>query len=96
MLLKQKIAVIHGAGGAIGGEVARTFAREGAKVFLTGRTPATVETVAHEIVAAGGEAEAASLDALDEDAVEQHAAGVARQAGRIDVALNAIRFMSAD
>lgn len=38
MLLKDKIAVIYGAGGAIGGAVARTFAREGARLFLAGRS----------------------------------------------------------
>ena len=37
MLLKRKNAVIYGAGGAVGGAVARTFAREGANVFLAGR-----------------------------------------------------------
>jgi NAD(P)-dependent dehydrogenase (short-subunit alcohol dehydrogenase family) len=36
MILKDKLAVIYGAGGAIGGAVARAFAKEGAKVFLTG------------------------------------------------------------
>ena len=92
MLLRDKVAVIYGAGGAIGGAVARTFAREGAKVFLSGRNVAPVEAVAKGIVAAGGEAEAAKVDALDEDAVEHHSAGVARQAGRIDVVLNAIGF----
>jgi NAD(P)-dependent dehydrogenase (short-subunit alcohol dehydrogenase family) len=39
MLLKDKNAVIHGAGGSIGSAVARAFARDWAKVFLTGRTP---------------------------------------------------------
>jgi NAD(P)-dependent dehydrogenase (short-subunit alcohol dehydrogenase family) len=38
MLLEQKTAVIYGAGGAIGGAVARAFAREGARVYLAGRT----------------------------------------------------------
>ena len=37
MLLENRTAVIYGAGGAIGGAVARAFAREGAKVFLSGR-----------------------------------------------------------
>ena len=92
MLLRDKVAVIFGAGGAIGGAVARTFAREGAKVFLSGRNVAPVEIIAKDIVAAGGEAEAATVDALDEDAVERHAAGVAQEAGRIDVVLNAIGF----
>jgi len=92
MLLNGKVAVIHGAGGAIGGAVARTFAREGAKVFLCGRKVADIEAVADEIVAAGGDAVAAAVDALHEEAVEQHAASVVKQAGRIDVILNAIGF----
>jgi NAD(P)-dependent dehydrogenase (short-subunit alcohol dehydrogenase family) len=37
MLLENKTAVIYGAGGAIGGAVARAFTREGARVFATGR-----------------------------------------------------------
>jgi 3-oxoacyl-[acyl-carrier protein] reductase len=92
MLLEDKVALIYGAGGAIGGNVARTFAREGAKVFLSGRNLAPVEIVAKDVVAAGGAAEAAKLDALDEDAVEHYVSGVAQKAGRIDVVLNAIGF----
>ena len=64
--------MIYGAGGAIGGAVARAFAREGATVFLTGRLQAPVDAVAKEIVAAGGSAEAAEVDALDEQAVDRH------------------------
>jgi NAD(P)-dependent dehydrogenase (short-subunit alcohol dehydrogenase family) len=45
MLLKDKTAVIYGGGGAIGGAVARVFAREGARVFLAGRTLAKLERV---------------------------------------------------
>lgn len=90
MLLENKNAVIYGAGGAIGGAVARAFAREGARVFLAGRTLAKVEAVAEEISAAGGMAEAAQVDALDERAVEQHVGAVDAQAGRIDVLFNAI------
>ena len=51
MLLKGKIAVVHGAGGAIGGAVARAFARQGATLFLGGRNLASVEAVAKDIVA---------------------------------------------
>jgi len=53
MLLENKNAVIYGGGGAIGGAVARAFAREGAKVFLAGRTLARLDQVAHEMAAAG-------------------------------------------
>jgi len=90
MLLDRQIAVIHGAGGAIGGAVARAFAREGARVFLAGRTQARLDAVAADIRAAGGRAETARVDALDAEAVERHADAVAEQAGGIDIALNAI------
>jgi 3-oxoacyl-[acyl-carrier protein] reductase len=92
MLLHDKTAVIHGAGGAVGGAVARAFGAEGARVFLSGRTLAPVQEVAREIVAAGGSAEAAQVDALDEEAVDRYTAQIAEQAGGIDVSLNAIGF----
>src|ERR1700712_1596520 len=73
MLLETKNAVIYGGAGAIGGAVARAFAREGARVFLAGRTLATLDAVADEIRAAGGAAETAEVDALDPRAVDEHA-----------------------
>src|SRR5215813_5093144 len=88
--LEKKSALIHGAGGAIGGAIARAFAREGASVFLAGRTPAKLDAVARDISAAGGLAETARVDALDERAVNAHADAVASKAGRIDIALNAV------
>lgn len=71
-MLKDKVAVIYGAGGDIGGAVARAFAREGARLFLSGRHVAPVAAVAKDIVSAGGSAEAAEVDALDEQAVDKH------------------------
>ena len=90
MLLENKNAVIYGAGGSIGGAVARAFAREGARVFLAGRTRATLEAVADEIRAAEGAAETAEVDALDENAVDEHADAVAAEAGGIDISFNVI------
>jgi 3-oxoacyl-[acyl-carrier protein] reductase len=89
-MLTGKIAVIYGAGGAVGSAVARAFGREGARLFLSGRTLEPVDAVASEIAAAGGRVEAATVDALDEEAVERYTAEVADKAGRIDVVLNAI------
>jgi NAD(P)-dependent dehydrogenase (short-subunit alcohol dehydrogenase family) len=88
VLLEGKNTVIYGAGGFIGGAVAREFAREGARVFVAGRTRGTLEAVAGDIEAAGGSAEMAVLDALDEEAVEAHAEAVVSQAGSIDVSFN--------
>src|SRR5499433_2072144 len=90
MMLNNKVAVIYGAGGAIGGAVARAFAREGAKLFLTGHRRAPVEVVANEIVAAGGSAEAAEVNALDEPVVDKHLQSVIDKAGRVDISFNAI------
>jgi NAD(P)-dependent dehydrogenase (short-subunit alcohol dehydrogenase family) len=90
MLLKDQVAVIHGAGGVIGGAVARALAREGATLHLAGRTEAKLRAVADDIRAAGGKAHIARLDALDVEATAQHAAAVAEQAGGIDIALNAV------
>ena len=90
MLLTDKVAVLYGAGGAIGSAVARAFACEGATLFLTGRQLAPVEAVAKEIVAAGGSAEAAAVDALDEQAMDQHLQSVTDQAGRVDISFNAV------
>ncbi len=90
MLLDNKIAVVYGGGGTIGGAVAHAFAREGARVFLAGRTPAPLDKVAQEIRAAGGVAETAQVDALDERSVDDHADALARGAGSIDATFNAI------
>jgi 3-oxoacyl-[acyl-carrier protein] reductase len=90
MLLENKNAVIYGGGGSIGGAVARAFAREGAAVFLAGRTLSTLEAVADDIRAAGGTVATAQVDALDEEAVDRHAAEVAERAGSIDISMNVI------
>ncbi|HSA66952.1 MAG TPA: SDR family oxidoreductase [Methyloceanibacter sp.] len=90
MLLQNKTAVIYGGGGAIGSAVARAFAREGAKVFLAGRTLAMLDAVADEIVGAGGVAEAAEVNAFDEETVQKHVDSVVSKAGAIDILFNAI------
>ena len=89
-MLKDKVAVIYGAGGAIGGAVALAFAREGAKVFVTGRYLAPVEAVAKDIVSAGGSAEAAAVDALDEQAVDKHLQSMIDKEGTVDISFNAV------
>ena len=92
MLLEDKNAVIYGAGGSIGGAVARAFAREGARVFLAGRNQAKLENVAEEIRATGGMAETAQVDALDERAVDSYIDAVAEKAGSIDISFNLISY----
>ncbi|MGI5493519.1 SDR family NAD(P)-dependent oxidoreductase [Microtetraspora malaysiensis] len=90
MLLENKNVVIYGAGGKVGGAVALAFALEGAKVFLTGRTREPLDRLAAEITASGGWARAAVVDALDEQAVDEHARAMVSEAGGIDVSFNLI------
>jgi len=90
MMLRDKVAVVYGAGGGIGGAVANAFAREGARVFLTGRDLSAVEIVAKEIDSAGASAEAAQVDALDEEAIDAHLQHVMDDTGRLDISFNAV------
>lgn len=90
MLLKNKTAVIYGAGGAVGSAIARGFAREGAHVFLAGRTLAALDTVAKGIIREGGQAETAAMDAMDAQSVERHLAYIVKTAGHIDISFNLI------
>lgn len=90
MLLEDKNAIIYGGGGQIGSAIARAYGREGARVFLAGRTAATLEKVAADIRRAGGRADTAVVDALDEESVDNHADEVAATAGTIDISVNVI------
>lgn len=92
MLLQNKVAIVYGGSGAIGGAAASAFAREGADVFLVGRTAETLSRTVGRIRAAGGKAEFDVVDVLDQAAVEQHAQSVVDRAGRIDVVLTAVGF----
>jgi NAD(P)-dependent dehydrogenase (short-subunit alcohol dehydrogenase family) len=89
-LLANKTAVVYGGGGAIGGTSARVFAREGAKIFLAGRTESKLAAVARDIESAGGHAEIAVLDVFDERAVRTHADSVAAKTGGIDIMMNGV------
>ncbi|RZA17779.1 MAG: SDR family oxidoreductase [Lysobacteraceae bacterium] len=95
MLLKNKVAVVYGAAGAVGGAVARAFAADGARVFVTGRQLAEVQALAGQIEVAGGSAQPAAVDALDEQAVDRHLKSVVEQAGRVDISFNAAGFSNA-
>jgi 3-oxoacyl-[acyl-carrier protein] reductase len=90
MLLENKVAAIYGAGGSIGGAVARAFAREGARVFLAGRTQASLDKVADEIRSNDGIVDTSIVNALDEQAVDQFVDRVIKQAGHIDISFNLI------
>src|SRR6476661_6690202 len=92
MMLQEKVAVIYGAGGPIGGAIAAAFAREGARVFLAGRTTANLDAVAEQIRADGGSADTAVVDALDERAVDAYVEAVVARSGRLDISCNVIGY----
>ena len=87
--LESKVAVVYG-DGAVGGAIAKAFAREGARIFLTGRTLTKLDVIADEILRAGGIVETAKLNALDEHSVEDHMGEVINRTGKIDISFNAI------
>ena len=87
-ILNGKYAVVFAAGGTIGAAVAKEFAKEGAEVFLSGRSKSSVEAVAKEIAARGGRAHAAAIDTLDDAAVNQYIDGIVKQTGKIDILID--------
>jgi NAD(P)-dependent dehydrogenase (short-subunit alcohol dehydrogenase family) len=87
--LKDKVAVIYGAAGAVGSTAAHAFAREGARVFLTGRSTSKLNKVAQEISSYDLSADVAEVDALDEQGVNRHLEKTFEKTGRIDISFNA-------
>jgi 3-oxoacyl-[acyl-carrier protein] reductase len=88
-MLQNKNAVVYGAGGSLGGAVAKALAKAGANLFLTGHTAGPLEKIASDIRAAGGKANVALVDALDENAITKHLKEVVQQAGTVDISFNA-------
>ncbi len=90
MLLKNKTAIIYGAAGSLGTAIAHAFANNGAYVILTGHRLAPVQILAKEINAAGGKAEAAAIDALNEKSVYDYLTQLADKGIQIEISVNAI------
>jgi 3-oxoacyl-[acyl-carrier protein] reductase len=90
MVLNNKNAIIYGAGGSLGGAVARAFANAGAKIFLTGRNIASLQKVADDIIAAGGSAEIDIVDGFDEKSINSHLESVVTRTGSVDISFNAV------
>jgi 3-oxoacyl-[acyl-carrier protein] reductase len=88
-MLQNKNAVVYGAGGSLGGAVAKALAKAGANLFLTGRTLGPLEKIATDIRSSGGKANVALVDALDENAIAKHLNEVVQQAGTVDISFNA-------
>lgn len=90
MMLKGKNAVIFGAGGSLGSAVAGAFAQEGASVLLSGRTLSSVQKVADQIKASGGQAHAGEVDAMNEQAINIYLDSIVSEGKNIDICFNAI------
>jgi 3-oxoacyl-[acyl-carrier protein] reductase len=85
-----RVAIVTGAGGALGGAVARALGREGATVALGYRSSEdSARAVLGEIESAGSEGHVAELEVTDDDSVERFVAEAAERYGRIDVLVNA-------
>jgi NAD(P)-dependent dehydrogenase (short-subunit alcohol dehydrogenase family) len=87
--LEGKTALVTGGTGVLGGAMAHGLASAGAKVAVMGRRQAQAETVAAEIVAAGGQAQALPADVLDRVQLEQACQTMLSTWGKIDILVNA-------
>ncbi len=90
MLLENRNAVIYGAGGSLGGAIAKAMAASDAKVFLTGRNLSSVQEVTDEILKSGGKIEVDKGDAMDEKEINDHLESVVQKASKVDISFNAI------
>lgn len=90
MLLQNRVAIVYGGSGAVGGAVARAYAREGAHVVLAARNRPPLESVADAIRTAGGSVEVTTVDARDPEAIRQHLAEVTGRVGPVKIMFNGI------
>jgi NAD(P)-dependent dehydrogenase (short-subunit alcohol dehydrogenase family) len=90
MLLRGKVAVVYGGSGAVGGAVARAYAREGAIVHLVARRREPLEAVAEDIRQSGGIAHVGLADAFEPDSVAAHLDEVVARSGPVKIAFAAI------
>ncbi|MPY69303.1 MAG: SDR family oxidoreductase [Alphaproteobacteria bacterium] len=88
MKLRDKVAIITGAGRNIGEETARLFSAEGAKVAVADFDEGRGKAVAGAISQGGGEAVFVQVDVADEDSVKAMVAATVSAFGRIDVLVN--------
>jgi 3-oxoacyl-[acyl-carrier protein] reductase len=86
--VRDRVVLVTGAASGMGRAIAHLFADEGARVAVTDRNAAGVDTVAGEIVGAGGLATGWTLDVADPAAITQVVAEVAMQLGPVDILVN--------
>ena len=86
--LKDKVVIVTGGGGAKGSAIADSFAKEGAKVVVTGRTLSSLEKVVEDIKAKGGECAAITCDVGNKESAENLIAETVKLYGKVDVLVN--------
>lgn len=86
--LKNKVAIVTGGSGVLGGAMAMGLAGAGARAGILGRTASKVERQVEAIRAAGGEAMPLVADVLDREQLEAARTDVLREWGRVDILLN--------
>lgn len=87
--LKEKVAVVTGGNGVLGGAIAKGLAQNGVKVGILGRTSETVNVQVEEIKAAGGDAIALIADVLDKEKLIAAKDLILKEYGRLDILVNA-------
>lgn len=87
-LLKNKLALVTGAGSGIGQAIAVAYAREGARVLITDQNSAACAQTLEQVRAAGGQGWVFALDVTDVDAVQALATRVQAEIGAIDILVN--------
>jgi len=95
-ILEGKRAVVFGASGSIGAAVAKELAKEGAEVFLAGRTKSSLDEIVKQIAAAGGRAQADVIDTHDDAAVNRYIEAIVKQSGKLDIVLDAAGPLAKD
>ena len=90
MRFKDRVVVVAGGAGGIGGAIAQGFAREGSMTIILDSTEEGAQKVVREIESNGGKAFMVVADATKEDAVNDAISSIAEKFGRIDVLVNSI------
>ncbi len=88
MLLKDKVALVTGAGSGIGRAIAKAYAARGAKVLVTDLNADNAAKVANEIKTAGGSADSAHLDVADREQQLEVVGKAEKKFGKLDIACN--------
>ena len=88
MRLENKIAIVTGGGTGIGEAIAKVFAREGAKVAITGRRKNELDRVVREVERKGGQALELPGSVTNEPDVREAVAATVRTFGRLDILVN--------